>query len=254
MGVDTSLKERLASGEPLTGTFLKTPNPMVCEVLGRADLDAVCIDAEHAPFDRRDIDACVHALGHAGMPSIVRVPALRSEYILNALDCGADAILAPHVASAEDAKLLVAQATYGKGRGFAGSSRAAGYMARGMADHIATSNARVSVIAQIEDKAALDNLDAILAVDGIDCFFIGRADLTVSLGFDNPNEQAVIEAVEHVCRSAQAAGRRVGMFTANIDELPKWRALGASLFLLGSDHSMMLEGASGLTSRVRAHF
>lgn len=254
MGVDTPFKKRLASGVPLIGTFLKTPSAMVCEVLGRADLDAVCIDAEHAPFDRRDIDACVHALGHAGTPSIVRVPALRSEYILNALDCGVDAILAPHVASAEDAQFLVAQSTYGKGRGFAGSSRAAGYMAHGMADHIAASNARVSVIAQIEDKAALDNLDAILAVEGVDCFFIGRADLTVSLGYDNPNEPAVIEAVEQVCRAAQAAGRPVGMFTSNIDELPKWRALGATLFLLGSDHSMMLEGAKGLTDRVRAHF
>ena len=254
MGVGTSFKERLASGEPLIGTFLKTPSAMVCEALGRADLDAVCIDAEHAPFDRRDIDVSVHALTHAGTPAIVRVPALRSEYILNALDCGADAILAPHVASAQDAQFLVAQSTYGKGRGFAGSSRAAGYMARGMAEHIATSNARVSVIAQLEDKAALDNLAAKLAVEGIDCFFIGRADLTVSLGYDNPNEPAVIEAGEHVCRAAQAAGRRIGMFTANVDELPKWRALGASLFLLGSDHSMMLEGAKSLTSRVRAHF
>ena len=254
MGVGTSFKERLASGEPLIGTFLKTPSAMVCEALGRADLDAVCIDAEHAPFDRRDIDVSVHALTHAGTPAIVRVPALRSEYILNALDCGADAILAPHVASAQDAQFLVAQSTYGKGRGFAGSSRAAGYMARGMAEHIATSNARVSVIAQIEDKAALDNLDAILEVEGIDCFFIGRADLTVALGYVNPNEPAVIEAAEHVCRAAQAAGRRIGMFTANVDELPKWRALGASLFLLGSDHSMMLEGAKSLTSRVRAHF
>lgn len=252
--MSAAFKARLAAGEPLIGTFLKTPSPMVCEVLARGGLDAVCIDAEHAPFDRRDIDACVHALGAAGVPSIVRVPAMRSEYILNALDCGADAILAPHVASEADARFVVEQSTYGRGRGFAGSSRSAGYMARSMAEHIAASNAHISIIAQIEDKAALDNLDAILAVDGIDCFFIGRADLTVSLGFDDPNVPAVIEAVEHICRMAHKAGRRTGMFTANIDELPKWRALGASLFLLGSDHAMMLEGAKGLTTRVRAHF
>ncbi len=252
--MSAAFKARLAAGEPLIGTFLKTPSPMVCEVLARGGLDAVCIDAEHAPFDRRDIDACVHALGAAGVPSIVRVPAMRSEYILNALDCGADAILAPHVASEADARFVVEQSTYGRGRGFAGSSRSAGYMARSMTEHIAASNAHISVIAQIEDKAALDNLDAILAVDGIDCFFIGRADLTVSLGFDNPNTPAVIEAVEHICRTAHKAGRRTGMFTANIDELPKWRALGASLFLLSSDHAMMLEGAKGLTTRVRAHF
>ncbi|GMN02868.1 HpcH/HpaI aldolase/citrate lyase family protein [Erythrobacter sp. MTPC3] len=249
-----SFKDRLCAGEPLIGTFLKTPSPMVCEVLGRTDCDAVCIDAEHAPFDRRDIDVCIHALEGAQKPSIVRIPALRSEYILNALDCGAEAILAPHIASAEDAEFLVNQSTYGRGRGFAGSSRAAGYMARGMAEHIETSNAGRTVIAQLEDKEALDNLDAILAVEGIDCFFIGRADLTVSLGLNNPNDAAVIEAVEHICRSAVGAGRRVGMFTSNLDEIPRWRKLGATLFLLGSDHSMMLEGANSLTSKVRAHF
>ncbi|MEM6474983.1 MAG: aldolase/citrate lyase family protein [Pseudomonadota bacterium] len=249
-----TLKQRLADGEPLIGTFLKTPSPMVCEVLGRSDCDAVCIDAEHSPFDRRDIDACLHALGAAGMPSIVRVPALRSEHILNALDCGAEAILAPHIASAEDAEFLVKQSTYGTGRGFAGSSRSAGYMARSMAEHISASNAARCVIAQLEDKEALDNLDAILSVEGIDCFFIGRADLTVSLGLDNPNDPQVIGAVEHICQQAATMGRRVGMFTSNVDELPKWRELGATLFLLGSDHSMMLEGAKSLTSRVRAHF
>ncbi|MEO1220298.1 MAG: aldolase/citrate lyase family protein [Pseudomonadota bacterium] len=249
-----SFKDRLSAGEPLIGTFLKTPSPMVCEVLGRTDCDAVCIDAEHAPFDRRDIDGCVHALGAAQMPSIVRIPALRSEYILNALDCAAEAILAPHIASAEDAEFLVNQATYGQGRGFAGSSRAAGYMARGMAEHLEKSNAQRAIIAQLEDKEALNNLDAILAVEGIDCFFIGRADLTVSLGLNNPNDAAVIEAVEHICRSAASAGRRVGMFTSNLDEIPKWREFGATLFLLGSDHSMMIEGANSLTSKVRAHF
>jgi 2-keto-3-deoxy-L-rhamnonate aldolase RhmA len=254
MAMSDTFKPRLASGEPLIGTFLKTPSPMICEVLGRSDCDAVCIDAEHAPFDRRDIDACLHALNHAGMPSIVRIPALRSEYILNALDCGAQAILAPHIAGAKDAEFLVGQCNYGQGRGFAGSSRSAGYMARSMAEHIAASNAQTCVIAQLEDAEALDNLDDILEVDGIDCFFIGRADLTVSLGLDNPNDPKVIEAVEHICRTANKAGRRVGMFTANVDELPKWRELGASMFLLGSDHSMMLEGAKGLTARVRAHF
>ena len=252
--MSATFKQRLSQGEPLIGTFLKTPSPMICEVLARSDLDAVCIDAEHSPFDRRDIDACLHALSAAGMTSIVRVPASRAEYILNALDCGAQAILAPHISSADDAAQLVAWTRYHQGRGFAGSSRAAGYMARGMAEHIARSNEAVCVIAQIEDRAALENCEAIMAVDGIDAFFIGRADLTVSLGLDNPNDPQVIEAVERICRVAEKLGRRVGMFTGDVDELPKWREAGASLFLLSSDHAMMLSGASALTSQVRAHF
>ena len=92
-----SLKQRLRDQEPLIGTFLKTPSAMVCEVFGRSDLDLICLDAEHSAFDRRDINDCVLALQQVGTPSLVRVPANRPEYILNALDCGATGVLVPHV-------------------------------------------------------------------------------------------------------------------------------------------------------------
>jgi 2-keto-3-deoxy-L-rhamnonate aldolase RhmA len=249
-----TLKQKLASGQPLLGTFLKTTSPMICEVLARADLDLVCIDAEHAPFDRMAIDQCIYALRAGGMDNLVRIPALRSEYVLNALDCGADGVLAPHVLTSEDAKHLADYCQYGKGRGFAGSSRAAGYMAKRMAEHLADSAERSCAIAQIEDVAAIDNLDAILSAEGIDCFFIGRADLTVSMGLSDPNDPKVIELVEQICRAAIEKGKRVGMFTGNLDEIPHWRALGASLFLLGSDHSFLLSGAAEFSKQVRAHF
>lgn len=249
-----NLKQQLASGEPLLGTFLKTPSPMICEVLARTDVDLICIDAEHAPFDRRDIDACIHAFNAADMPCIVRIPATRAEHILNALDCGADGILAPHIVDATSAEHVVNNSQYGKGRGFAGSSRAAGYASKSMANHKADSNAAAVVIAQIEDKEALDDLDAILATPGIDCFFIGRADLTISMGLDNPNDPQVIAAVEDICKRGAVAGKTIGMFTANIDEIPKWRALGASLFLLSSDHGFLVQGAAAFAKNVRANF
>lgn len=248
------LKEQLASGDPLLGTFLKTPSPMICEVLARTDLDLVCIDAEHAPFDRGDINACIHAFQAADMPCIVRVPATNAEHILNALDCGADGILAPHIIDSKSAKHVVNNSQYGNGRGFAGSTRAAGYTAKSMANHKADSNAAVVVIAQIEDSEALDNLDAIFATSGIDCFFIGRADLTISMGLDNPNDPRVISVVEDICKRSAAAGQRIGMFTGNIDEIPQWREMGVSLFLLSSDHSFLLQGAAAFSKNVREYF
>jgi 2-keto-3-deoxy-L-rhamnonate aldolase RhmA len=249
-----TLKERLAAREALIGTFLKTPSPMLCEVLGRSDLDVVCIDAEHSPFDRRDVDACVHALLHAGKPGLVRVPSPAAEHVLNALDCGADGVVIPHVVTPGDAEAAVAAARYGLGRGYAGSTRAAGYMARNMAEHKARSATRTVVVAQIEDAAALQHLDALFAVPGIDAFFIGRADLTVSLGFDNPAERAVVAAVEAICRKGAEAGRTIGMFTSDLGELPRWLELGARLFLLGSDHGFVLSGAAELTGKVRRAF
>ena len=249
-----SLKSDLSAQRPLVGTFLKTPSAMICEVLGRSDLDLVCIDAEHSPFDRRDINDCVLALNHVNKPSLVRIPANQPEHILNALDCGATGILVPHVITGEDAETLAGNAHFGSGRGYAGSTRAAGYGGRKMAEHKARSAEDTVIVAQIEDAEALDHLDDMFAVDAIDAFFIGRADLSVSLGADGPNDPAVIEAVEKICAKGQAAGVTIGMFTGNLDELPKWRKAGASLFLLGSDHGFMLSGAAALTANVRRHF
>jgi len=246
-----TLKARLKGRELLVGTFQKTPSPMICEVFGRSGLDVVCLDAEHSPFDRGDINGCVLALKHAGKPSIVRIPANRPEYILNALDCGTDGVLVPHVINGDDATAIADAAHFGSGRGYAGSTRAAGYGARKMAEHKREIAASTVVIAQIEDGEALNNLDALLAETRIDAFFIGRADLSVSLGADGPNDAQVIEAVEMICRKGREAGVTIGMFTANLDEFPGWRAKGASLFLLGSDHSFMLSGAADLISRAK---
>lgn len=246
----STLKQAIASGKPMLGTFMKTPSMMIAEVLARSPLDLVCLDAEHSPFDRRDIDACLMGLRAGQMPSLVRVPSCQGEHILNALDLGADGILAPHIITPEDAHALVHAAQFGKGRGFSGSSRAAGYMAKTMEQHLASTQDAISLVAQIEDAEALDNLEGILTVDGIDCFFIGRADLTVSLGYTSPNEPAVVRVVEDICKAAKSAGKRCGMFTSDVSELGHWRDLGASLFLLGSDHSFLLAGAAQLAGTV----
>ena len=249
-----TLKHRLRAKSPMIGTFLKTPSAMICEVLGRSDLDLICLDAEHSPFDRRDINDCILALRHVAKPSLVRVPANRPEHILNALDCGATGVLVPHVITGEDAHAAASNVHFGTGRGYAGSTRAAGYGARKMAEHRSKSGEETVAIAQIEDSGALDHLDDIFGADEIDAFFIGRADLSVSLGADGPNDPVVIEAVEMICRKGSEANVAIGMFTANLDELPKWRNAGASLFLLGSDHGFMLNGAAVLTEAVRQHF
>ena len=246
-----TLKSRLAAGELTIGTFQKTPSAMICEVFGRSRLDVICLDAEHSPFDRGDINDCVLALRAVGKPSLVRIAANRAENILNALDCGADGVLVPHIITGDDAEAVAASAHFGSGRGYAGSTRAAGYGARSMAEHRRLSAETTVAIAQIEDAEALDNLDAIFSVSDIDAFFIGRADLSVSLGAAGADDPRVVEAVEMVCRKGREAGVTIGMFTANLDELPAWRETGASLFLLGSDHGFMLSGAAELAARAR---
>lgn len=245
-----NFRQRLLGREQLIGTFLKTPSPIVCEVLGLTPLDAVCIDAEHAPFDRLSLDSCIHALRAATMPSLVRVASAAPEQILNALDCGATGVVVPHVTSAAQAEAVAGAARFGRGgRGYAGSTRAAGYTSKNMAQHKADSAAETTVIAQIEDIEAVEAVEDIAAVQGVDCLFVGRIDLTVAYGADSPGDAGVLAAVERVCRAGREAGKPVGMFIANVDELASWQAQGASLFLLGSDHGFLLSGARELANR-----
>ena len=247
-----TLKQRLAARETLVGSFVKTPSPIVVEVLSLTGLDCLCLDAEHAPFDRAAIDGCVMAARASGKDVLVRVPATSPEHVLDALDCGATGILAPHVRSAEEARALADMSRYGRGgRGYAGSSRAAGYTTRSMPDHLARSAERTVVIAQLEDPEAIDDIEAIAAVDGIDALFVGRVDLTVSYGAASQDDPRVVAAVEAVCAAGRRHGRPVGMFLARDKDVPLWVEKGASLFLLASDHAFLLAGAAALLERTK---
>jgi staphyloferrin B biosynthesis citrate synthase len=242
-----TLKSRIAAKEILLGTFLKTPHPHVAEVLAASGLDLLCIDAEHAPFDRRDIDVCVMAARAGGLPVVVRTPSSAHHEILNALDCGADGVVVPHIKTAAQAKTVAAAIHYGgDGRGYAGSSRAAGYGTRSIPDHLSLSAATSTFIAQIEDIEAIDEIDAIAETNGIDALFIGRIDLTIALGSTSPDDPKVIAACDRIIAAAVKAGRPVGLFTSNPADASSWQAKGASLFLLGSDHNFIREGARNM--------
>ena len=246
-----TFRTRLRAGEAMMGTFLKTPSAIVCEVLGLTPLGCVCIDAEHAPFGRMEIDACVAAFRAADMPTLVRVQTGNAGEILGALDCGATGVVLPHVVSGAQAAELARAAHYGPGgRGYAGSSRAARYTTKPMAEHIRDSAARTTVIAQIEDAEALPNLDAIAAAENIDCLFVGRMDLTVSLGAASPQDGRVIDAVEQICTAGQRHGKAVGMFFPPGEDCAMWQKKGETFFLLGSDQQFLLDGARALAGRI----
>lgn len=247
-----SLKTRIAAGDQLVGTFVKTPSPMLCEVLGKTSLDLVCLDAEHSPFDRLVQDQCLYALRSESMPSLVRVPSAAPEHTLNALDCGATGVVIPHVTTPDMAAQVAAAAHFGPGgRGYAGSTRAADYTSKPMGDHLADSATQSVVVAQIEDLEGLDAINEIATVEGIDCLFVGRIDLTVALGASSAGDAQVIDAVERICRAGADSNRPVGMFVGNLDEIPHWQQAGANLFLLSSDHSFLMQGANGLVKRFR---
>lgn len=242
-----NFKQRLVAGEPLLGTFMKTPHPHVMEVLATGGLNCVCIDAEHAPFDRSVIDLCIMAARAGGLPAIVRPASAAPSELLNALDCGADGVVVPHIRSAAEAVSLAKMAHYGPGgRGFAGSTRASGYGLTPISEHLENTAERTAVIAQIEDAEALHEIDEIAAVPGIDALFVGRIDLTISLGCTSADDPIVVAAVEKIVAACKRAGRTSGMFLSRAADVSQWSDRGTSLFLLGSDHNFLRSGARAM--------
>jgi len=242
-----NFKQALHAGKPLLGTFIKTAHFHNTEVLAHSSLAVLCLDAEHVAFDRSALDTCVLAARSQNKPVIIRVPDTESSTILNALDLGADGVVLPHILNSDHAKRVVKKCYFGPdGRGYAGSTRFAGYTTSNLPDNLAANQHNTCVIAQIEDLEAVDDIDAICQVDGIDCIFIGRMDLTVALQQTDPAHPSVVEAVQKIVDAAKRHGKPCGMFVGNLDELPMWLEAGVSLYLLSSDHGFLLSGARQL--------
>jgi 2-keto-3-deoxy-L-rhamnonate aldolase RhmA len=185
----------------------------------------------------------------------VRVPDAESATVLAALDMGAEGVLIPRVSDPAAAALVAQSARYRQGtRGFSNSHRAAGYGRRDLQEYLREADEHTLVIAQIEDRAALARLQELMALRDIDGFFIGRADLMVSLGVASLEAPEVVHAVQAVAAAARAASRPLGLFlpTADPTELARYGALGASLFVIGSDQSLMKEAARQLARAFHA--
>jgi 2-keto-3-deoxy-L-rhamnonate aldolase RhmA len=231
---------RLRAREPLLGAFLKTPHPILVEVLGLAGLDYAIVDCEHAPFGRHEVDAMMLAGRAAGLALLVRVPG--AEAILGALDAGAAGVLVPHVRSAAEAEGLARAMRYGPGgRGYAGTTRAAGYGTRPMGEHLDRTADETALICQIEDPEAVPEAHAIAGVDGVDGLFVGRADLAVGAGGRSFFDEEAAERTRHVLG---ARGCATGLYAAPGEDLGPLFAAGATMMTVGSEHTMLMRGAA----------
>lgn len=246
-------RQRLTAGEALLGTFIKTPTSHAIEILGDVGFDFVVVDAEHAPFDARALDIAMLAAKAAGIAALVRVQGAGPEPILAALDCGAAGVVVPHVASVAAAEAAVAAARHRGGRrGFSNSTRAGGYGRLAMWDHVDAADAATSVIAMIEDPEAVDRVEAILAVEGLDGVFVGRADLAVALRAGGPDDEPVRSATARVAAAAGAAGKPVSAMTAGGPDARWLRELGVRALVVSSDQGLLRRAAEGALADFRA--
>jgi len=250
--IPNSFRARLQRGEVLVGSFLKTPTLHAAEILGGIGFDFLVVDEEHSPFDRQSTDAALFAARATGCAGFVRVQSPQPHHLLSVLDCGATGVLVPHVATAALAKQVAAACRYRGGkRGYSGSIRSAGYGGGKMWDYIAAADAATTVVAQIEDPEALDEIDAIAATDGIDALFIGRGDLTAAMGAPTNDAPVIRDAVDRIAAAAKRAGKPVMVFVGSVKEAEWLRSIGATAFVYSSDQGLMKQAAAKALADVR---
>ncbi|MGF7159443.1 2-keto-3-deoxy-L-rhamnonate aldolase RhmA [Rhodoligotrophos appendicifer] len=240
-------RQRLLAHELVVGTFIKTPATHPIEIIGGLGFDFVVIDEEHAPFDRVTIDAGLLAARASNTAGIVRVSEPTAAKLLAVLDDGATGVMVPHVFSAEKARDVASACRYRGGkRGFSNTTRAGGFGAVGMWDHVDAGDKAATVVAMIEDPEAIEAIDAIVAVDGIDAFFVGRGDLSVAMGAASMAAPEIMAATEKVVAAAKRVNKPVLLMVANAAEAESAKALGITGFIVSSDQGFLRQAAGRL--------
>ena len=209
------LKIKLAAGEPALGCSLMFPSPQIVEMLGYAGFDWILLDCEHGSLSPADVEVMSIAAAAAGITPIARPRTNSASDIQTAMDRGVLGVQVPHVNTADDARRAVNAVKFGPSsiRSLAAGTRPDKWGFGGkMADFTAAANAETLVCVQFEHPQALDNIQSILQVDGVDVFFIGPSDLSQSMGYPgNPAAAPVADAIASALKTIVAAGKVPGM-------------------------------------------
>ncbi len=249
----SSFKSRVLSRELMVGTFLKTPHYTMIEIFAQTGFDFLCLDAEHAPFDRRAVDECMAVSRALDFPVLVRIGDTSHREILWALDCGAVGIVAPHIETVTQAEELAKAARFGLGgRGYAGSSRWAGYATKKMSDLLQQSKNETVVIAQIEEPATVKIAGSIAKINGIDGLFAGPADLSVGMGFENQDSNELKVALKRVGAAAEVSGKGYASFIGDVGQAEYWAEnYDVNMFFVGSEHSFIRSKANEIATHIK---
>jgi 2-keto-3-deoxy-L-rhamnonate aldolase RhmA len=206
---ENRVKAKLRQGKVAFGTYVGLADPALIEIIGLAGFDAAFIDTEHSAFDHHLVAEMVRIADLIGITALVRVPENNPKVILRYLDMGAHGIQVPHVKDKEGAIAAVKAIRYAPlgERGVAGSTRATRYGAIPLQEHIRTSNTEILLAVMIEDVEALDNIEAIAAVDGVDLLAIGPSDLSQSLGVTDGQDPKIRGVVEKIAAAVRKVGK-----------------------------------------------
>jgi 4-hydroxy-2-oxoheptanedioate aldolase len=247
------LRQLWAEDKPAINGWLAVPSSFSAEVMAHAGWDSLTVDLQHGVIDYTSLVPMLQAISTTATVPIVRVPWLEPGILMKTLDAGAYGVICPMINTRDEAARLVAYTRYAPmGTRSFGPVRASIY---GGPDYPQHANSTVVVFAMIETAQALDNLDAILSVEGLDAVYVGPSDLSLSLGckpvFDDLDPKAQ-QAVEHIAARAKAHGVKAGIHNGRPDVARARVAMGYRFVTLGSDARLLAAGSQELLGAMRA--
>ena len=244
---------RLSPGETAFSAWVSTPAVGIVEALMGAGFDTAVLDMQHGGFDEAAAAAGIAAAALFGKPALVRVPVEGYPSASRLLDAGAAGVIAPMIEGPEDARRFAAFCKYPPlGTRSWGPGRATTLSGLAGPAYFDGANARHLALAMIETRGALEALDAILAVEGIDGIFAGPSDLSVALtGRLDPSAPAVDAALTHVAARASAAGKVAGMFCFTGAQARTMAARGFGLLTIASDTLLVAAAARDALAAAR---
>ncbi len=247
----TSFRARLTEGKPLLGTLITLTSLETAEILAATGFDWIWLDLEHSPLGPLEAQAVMQAVS-GRTDVIIRVPLNDEIWIKKVLDTGASGILVPQVNTAEEARRAVRFSKYPPvGTRSVGVSRAHAY-GTNLQGYLENANQSLAVIVQAEHILAVEHIEEIAAVEGLDAVLIGPYDLSASMGIpgqvESPEVQAAIRRVLDVCRSR---GLPAGIFAATGERARAFVEQGFTLVGAASDTLLLDQAARALLAKLR---
>ncbi len=252
--IHNTTKQRLQEGQTVVGCFYPYADANLAEYLALLGWDFLVFDGEHGPLEASDFHDLSRAAEVRGVTPIARVATNQTHLILRALDSGAHGVHVPWVNSAEEAEAVVRAVKYQpKGiRGLAGVRAADWGFTEPLADYVVRANRETLVVVHVETAEAVNRIDDLVAVDGVDVLFIGPSDLSHSLGVTGQvNHPAMREALDRVAAAVVGSGTALGIMAKAPAMAEEWRERGAT-YITTSLNSLFQPDAQRYVAALRS--
>lgn len=250
-----NLKQRLKQGEPLVGTMINlVDNPDIAKIVKVCGFDFFIIDFEHGYFDNSKISSIFAVAREVGIPGLIRIPEVKREIALRAMEMGAAGILLPQAETVEQARALVEYTKYAPlgNRGVAMLKAHTGFEEVNTLEYMRYMNEESVLMLQIETPLAVENIDELMSVEGIDAAFVGPNDLTQSMGIMGQRQNPMfLDAMNKIIETAKKHGKYSGIHLMNADELKVWIENGMTLNMCGNDITMLMNSGKQIISKLK---